>query len=211
MKPNQIISNQLLQAYNPCPGFTRYCSCMRWNPREGHVPRGFCGAIGKLSDVKLVLVCAEPGNPHISENHEADGTANGIFESVCEYVWSCFSTGKDLYHRNIKKILDLCFPKQTFDDQMTKTWITDSVLCSAKTECGSIPIETIEECTKRFLKKQISLFPNANIVALGDKADKRLKKAGIEKDYKAFAAAPPGCNRKEAIDSWEVIANYIKK
>lgn len=211
MKPNQIINSQLLQAYNPCPGFTENCSRMRWNPQEGHVPRGFCGATGELSDVKLILVCAEPGDPHISENHEADGTANGIFESVYQYSWSSLSKGKDLFHINMRKILDFCFPGQILDDQMTKTWITDSVLCSAEIEGGGIPTEAVEECTKRFLKKQISLFPNAIIVALGKKAGNRLRKAGIEKYYKAFAAAPPGCNYKGAKESWKMIANYIKK
>lgn len=209
MKPNQIISNQLLQAYNPCPGFTKNCSCMKWSPRDGHVPRGFCGAIGELSDVKLILVCAEPGDPHKSENHDADGTANGIFESVCKYVWLCFESKEDIFHRNIRKILDFCFPGKIFDDQMTKTWITDSVLCSASIECGSIPNET--ECTKRFLEKQIKLFPNAIVVALGYKAAKRLKKAGIENIITAVAAAPPGSNRKNAEESWKRIANHIKK
>jgi hypothetical protein len=46
---------------------------------------------------------------------------------------------------------------------------------------------------------------------LGNKADKRLKKARIGKYYKAFAAAPPGCNYRGALESWKVIANYIKK
>jgi hypothetical protein len=40
---------------------------MRWLPGTGHVPRGFFGATGEVSEVELVLVTPEPGDPHGEE------------------------------------------------------------------------------------------------------------------------------------------------
>jgi hypothetical protein len=213
MKPNKELCNQLLQAYKPCPGFKTKCACMKWNPKQGHVPRGFCGAIGELSDVKLILVCAEPGDPHKIEKYVSESNTDDIFKSVSEYVWNCFLEPRDLFHKNIRKILNYCFPEQSFKNQMTKTWITDSVLCSAKGEGGHIPVEVEKECIKRFLIKQKSLFPNASIVTLGNKAKDRLKRVGMEIDFRTYAAAPPGYNlyKNKAEESWKKIPEYIKK
>jgi len=64
MEPNPRIIELLLTAYEPCPSFSSACKSMRWVPERGHIPRGFCGATGDLDEVDLVLVCAEPGDPH---------------------------------------------------------------------------------------------------------------------------------------------------
>ena len=40
---------------------------MQWQPESGHVPRGFCGETGKPSDVRLVLMVAEPGDSQTNE------------------------------------------------------------------------------------------------------------------------------------------------
>jgi hypothetical protein len=60
---------RLRDAFAPCPAVGRQCRDARWSPREGHVPRGFLGAIGQLSEVELVLVVAEPGDPLAGEDH----------------------------------------------------------------------------------------------------------------------------------------------
>jgi hypothetical protein len=107
---------------------------MRWAPDEGHVPRGFCGAGGTLEEVRLVLVVAEPGDPHAGERHGANPAAEGRLDSAYAYAYECFKSGKDLFHRNVRLILNLCWPDIDFDEQMRRTWITESVLCSARTE-----------------------------------------------------------------------------
>jgi hypothetical protein len=66
---------------------------MRWAPEEGHVPRGFCGATGSPEDVRLVVVSAEPGDPHESEAH----SKTAPLDSVNEYAYRCFRDGKDLF------------------------------------------------------------------------------------------------------------------
>jgi len=47
------------------------------------------------------------------------------------------------------------------------------------------------------------------VVALGRKAALRLRNAGVEQFIVAAAAAPPGCNRKEACESWGVVARAV--
>lgn len=92
----QPLLDVLLPAYAPCSGFKATCRAMRWVPHQGHVPRGFCGAAGRLDEVRLVLVCAEPGDPHDGESHAADGTAEGQLRSAYGYAWRSFENGKDL-------------------------------------------------------------------------------------------------------------------
>ena len=66
---NPKIEGVILKAYGPCPALAGACSEMQWDPARGHVPREFCGATGDLDEVKLVIVCAEPGDPHFRFPH----------------------------------------------------------------------------------------------------------------------------------------------
>lgn len=182
------------------------CRAMRWDPAAGHVPRGFCGATGELGDVRLVLVVAEPGDPHEGESHPAEPAA--ALESTFQYSYRCLQTGKDLYHRNIRRILDMCFPGMSFDEQMRRTWKTESVLCSAAKEGGAVPRVVEQACRTRFLERQLELFANAIVAALGAKAAKRLRGRTF---VPAFAAAPPGCNFKGARESWEQVAEAVRR
>lgn len=84
------------------------------------MPRGFCGATGELDKVKLVLVCAEPGDPHPHESHDKTSVVD-IFDSAYKYAYSCFENSKDVFHRNVRRILDLCFPASKFEEQIRLT------------------------------------------------------------------------------------------
>jgi hypothetical protein len=179
---------------------------MRWNPKAGHVPRGFSGATGALEEVRLVLITAEPGDPHDTESHPSD--PESALTSAYNYAYVCLSDGKDLFHRNIRHIMQLCWPNKSFAEHMRLTWMTESVLCSAEKEAGSVPARIAAVCRKHYLKKQLALFPNALIVTLGLKAANRL--AGRQ-FIAAGAAAPPGCNRKEVRESWNEVAREIQR
>ncbi|MGF6239768.1 hypothetical protein P3T42_001500 [Paraburkholderia sp. GAS38] len=213
MMPNRDVRQILLPAYQPC------ASCVegdcrnraRWDPPAGHVPRGFCGATGAVDEVRLILVCAEPGDPHSGESHTGDATASGLLDSACEYAWYGFSSGKDLFHRNVRKILDLCWPDADFETQMRRTWITDSVLCSAQKEGGRVSIKVERECARRFLAPQVRLFDKAVVAALGKKAERRLKIAGIEGFISAGSVAPPGCNHVGVYESWLRLAKLVRE
>jgi hypothetical protein len=202
------IAQLLLPAYAPCAGFSGSCkTIMRWAPERGHVPRGFCGCSDDPSKVRLVLVVAEPGDPHVDEAHSVS-PASAVIVSAYDYAYRYFRDGKDQFHRNIRRILDLCFPDISFDQQMAVTWITESVLCSAAVEGGHVPEQAVRECRLRYLEPQLRLFPNAVVVALGGKARSRLR--GVPGVIPAVAAAPPGCNGKGAEESWRAAAAIVR-
>lgn len=205
---NIQLRDVLIPAYGPCPAFEGSCREMRWAPGEGHVPRGFFGATGSLEEVKLVLVVAEPGDPHPGESHGADPTPDGKLQSAYRYAYECCKSGRDLYHRNIRLILDLCWPGIDFDRQMRRTWITESLLCSALAEGSPVPLRVTKECRSRYLDAQLALFSAATVVALGQKAQRRLN--GRVDVLNAVAAAPPGCNRAGARESWEAVARIFR-
>ena len=200
----KALTDILASAYNPCVEFGGNCAEMRWDPNSGHVPRGFLSAAASPEDVELVLVFAEPGDPHERESHTG-------LESAVAYAHTCFGNGKDLFHRNVRKILNLCWPELKFDQQLKKVWLTESVLCSAKLEGGTISSRASRACGGRYLLPQLECFPNALVVALGSKAQGRLRALGFNSFLPAFAAAPPGCNRREALSTWEQIPLALKR
>ena len=105
--------------------------------------------------------------------------------------------------------MSLCWPDASFEQHMRRVWITDSVLCSAEVEGGSVPRPAAVECRSRYLEAQLNLFPNATVAALGRKACRRL--AGRRGVLQAFAVAPPGCNFRGARPSWEAIARSVRE
>lgn len=208
MEPHPQLVSLLLQAYAPCPAFSQACQSMTWDPARGHVPRGFCGATGQLEEVELVLVCAEPGDPQDDESHAPDGSAFEHLRSAYVYAYDCFKNGKDLFHKNIRRILDSCFPGLSFDYQLRRVWITESVLCSASQEGGPVPVRVGRECRARYLDGQLALFPRATVVALGKKAADRL--AGTPGLIQVDAAAPPRGGTNAARESWKIIAERVQ-
>ena len=204
MKPSASLITILSPAYGPCPEFAHACKEMRWNPVAGHVPRGFLGACGELSEVELVLVFAEPGDPHEGEQHSG-------LTSAYDYAALAFRTGKDQFHRNVRYILDSCWPSLTFDQQLRKVWMTESVLCSAMTEGGRVGRAASKACGLRYLSTQLALFPQALVVALGGKARRRLYALGFNDFLPVWAVAPPGCNHPKASESWKAIPIEIQR
>lgn len=89
--------------------------------------------------------------------------------------------------------------------------MTESVLCSATKEGGSVSAAAARECGKRYLAAQLELLPHALIVALGRKAENRLRDIGFTNFLYAFAVAPPGCNFSGARESWERIPIEIRR
>ena len=61
---NSSLRKILSPGYEPCTGFSGPCTSMRWSPSSGHVPRGFFGALGDLSEVRLVMVLLKTGSDH---------------------------------------------------------------------------------------------------------------------------------------------------
>ena len=198
-------------AYQPCSGFTSTCRGMRWDPSGGHVPRGICGADGEPSEVRLIIVTAEPGDPYVGENHQGDGTPYGRLAASIEHTRRCYVEGTDLFQRNVRLIISLVYPGLGFDEQLRRTWLTDSVLCSAGIESGKVPKECEAACARRFLLPQLALFPKAAVIALGGKARTRMEAAGVRGFFHAYSAAPPGCNYSNARPTWEAAARSARE
>jgi hypothetical protein len=177
---------------------------MRFLPGAGHVPRGYLGATGSLDEIELVLVFAEPGDPQPNEQHTG-------FASAYAYAMDGFTKGIDQFHRNVKWILAQCWPDLSFRDQLRRVWLTESVLCSAPIESGSVPVRCEQECVRRYLVPQLDLLDGRVIAALGSKAARRMQQAGVSGFISARAAAPPGANKPGARESWMAIADAVKR
>lgn len=201
MKPCPELLKVIEPAYAPCVHFGGACSSLRWDPDKGHIPRGFLGATSGLAAVKLVLVFAEPGDPHIEQEES--------YASTYEYSLQCMRGGKDQFHRNVRLILDLCFPDESIEAQMEKTWMTESLLCSAPKESGAVAASAWRACTSSYLKPQLELLSHAVVAALGSKASSRISSIGVP-FIAAAAAAPPGCNFKGSRESWQRVADAVR-
>jgi hypothetical protein len=139
MTLSTALADILSPACDQCSEFAATCSAMCWEPKSGHVPRGFAGATGEPSEVELVLVVAEPGNPSDRETHTG-------LASAYDYANQAFEGGRHQFHRNILLILDMCWPEIPFDQKMRRVWITESVLCFASTEGGRISASVSRAC-----------------------------------------------------------------
>jgi len=203
--PNAQIVSALLQAYQPCPNFG-ICREAQWRPELGHIPRGFLGATGELSEVEVVMVFSEPGHPHDQEQYNSDHAPHELLSGCVNHAYSCFRDGKDQFHRNARWFIDQLFPDLEFDQQLKKIWLTEGRLCSISNEIGSTTDRT---CASAFLAPQLDLFPNATVVAFGRKAQRYLR--GLNVDcIDAYALAPPGANHRPARPSWEGAIDQIK-
>ena len=204
-RPNAALIDVLQDAYAPCCNFG-VCREARWHPSEGHIPRGFLGATGDLSDVELIMLFAEPGKPHTEERYDANASPAALLDASVEHTYKCFSTGTDRCHQNATWFLQQLYPALSFDEQLQHVWMTEGRLCSIANEIGRTRDRT---CAKHYLARQIDLLPNAMTVAFGGKAHHYMQ--GVNARWiKAFALSPLGANQKRAKPSWTEAIAQIK-
>ncbi len=203
--PNDALLSVLLDAYRPCPNFG-VCREAVWDPEEGHVPRGYLGATGKLKSIEVIMVFAEPGHAHGVEHYDPSLPPKEVALQTVDYTYSCFRYGKDLFHRNTRWFMDQLWPDLSFDRQLEKVWMTESRLCSITDEIG--PFRD-RHCAATYLAKQIALMPSASVVAFGGKPQKNIRKV-VPSMICAFALSPPGANQKRARPSWEAAISEVR-
>ena len=206
--PAREIIEILQAAYEPCPAFKGACNGIAtWNPGAGHVPRGFIGALGATDEVKVVILVAEPGDPHLAESYEGQDRLG----QTCRNTFRVLNEGTDLYHRNLRYLLDSLFPGLKLRDQLRQVWITETYLCSAPEEAGRVPSSAENECVSRYLARQLEVFRGLPVIALGTKAYARANRIpGVRNVRKAYSVAPPGCNRRTARPSWDDAATWAR-
>ena len=152
------------------------------------------------------MVFSESGHPHAQERYNTKSTPEQLLNESLSYVYECFASGTDAFHRNARWFIDQLYPNQSFDQQLRRVWLTEGRLCSIAKEIGSTTDRT---CSSSYLVHQISALPNAVVVAFGRKAQHYLK--GLKVDFiKAYALSPPGANHKPAKPSWEAAIAKIK-
>jgi hypothetical protein len=193
------IAEILVPAYDPCGGFAGTCRDMRWEPDRGHVPRGFLGATGTLDEVELVLLFDAPGRPGTGERHTG-------LASTYRYAMSGFRDGASEFHRNVRTLLDLCWPDEPFERQLRRVWMTQSLLCSPRQRDEASTAAASVECARRYLVPQAKLFSSCVVATLGALAARRAKAAGLVGTIAAVSPAPPASQRAGARESWERIA-----
>ena len=110
----------------------------------------------------------------------------------------------------MKELLDIFWPGTGLERQLRKTWYTNAVLCSAGSIGGTIEREVEDICGNEYLRKQIDLFTSAYVVALGWKAEKRMRRIGIRYDRTAFHPSFRGSN-EERQNNWEDCAVAFKE
>lgn len=206
---HQLVS--LLSATDRCSALNGPCKCMKWDPHVGHIPRGYTGCSRRVSDVKLVICLAEPGNPKQGDSDSGRKRKGELVNEIATEIAETIKGGNSPFHRNLASILEMCWLSSNAAEWFRRTWITEAVLCSAHSPGGYIPASSRDACAEKYLKAQIRLFPNAFWIALGRKADERLRRAGRVPDATARAAGMPLGNRKKAEKSWENAARAFHK
>jgi hypothetical protein len=150
----------LIPSAAPCFHFKGSChgKC-KWDPDNGFIPRGFGGGRDpKL--IKLILITSEPGNP--ADGEQYTGSASQMIEAHVAFFEQLMMSdslrreGRAApFHRNLRRILDLCWPDLELEDQLQATWFTNAVLCSAEISGGKIPREVETACISTYLQKEL--------------------------------------------------------
>ena len=175
LEPARALASILRPAYAPCAAFHGVCKGIaRWDPKGGHVPRGFIGALGQIEEIEVIILVAEPGDPYSRETYSS---SQEWLNQVCKHTFLQLLNGTDKYHRRLRELLGHLFPNESLESQLKKVWITETYLCSAPRESGSVPATSENECASRYLVQQLEMFDGRPIVALGNKAYDRVKRA----------------------------------
>lgn len=205
--PNDELLAVMREAYQ-CRHFGS-CKQAKFDPRSGHVPRGFLGATGELENVEAIFVLAEPGHPHPDEAYSDGGTPDQLLSEAVGHTYRSYRDGADLFHRNMRWVMDQLWPG-SFDEKLRRVWITEGRLCSIDQEIGAFNDKL---CAPTYLSRQLALMPAAAIVLFGGKAQQRV--AGLRGldgrvVVDARALAPPGANQKASKPSWQAAIEAIQ-
>jgi hypothetical protein len=200
-------------ALAPCPHFADVCAgYARWEPARGYVPRGYLGATGRAGEVRLVLASAEPSEPDEGDAYE--GTPRRMLEAAAAHSLAAFEKGPRRhsapapFHRNLRKILDFCWPGEPLEEQLGKTWIAPAVLCSAPIFGMPIPRAMETTCIHEYIRREIEALGDVFIVALGAKAHARLERGGITAAFVAQHPSARPITKPEA--SWSACGTAFR-
>ncbi|HXY57185.1 MAG TPA: hypothetical protein VEH76_01260 [Methylocystis sp.] len=180
----------------------------------GHRPRHVAGNLSNPSEVKIILLLAEPGsNPFPEELGRSEKT--WIEDITCDGLGNGGNrlrydelAGSD-YERNPRDFLRMVWPNSSPRANMSRCVITNSFWMQAPSSGGPIPAGASREFGVH-LKRFLSVFANAAVVAAGVKAQARCKQAGIFA-MEMYALTPPGSNHQNVRDTWKTTADALRR
>lgn len=218
-----------------------------WDPARGLIPRSFAGALGFPHEVRLVIVLAEPSKPEgrggvVYEPFDPIGTSEERLEKAAWYSYTKLEqatpiTREDIaekrhaqaqwttprrrrilpYHRNLRRLLDLCWDRAPFDEIMRRSWLTASMLCPipscTKADKGRAVESVARRCASAYLVPGLSQLPSFEVVVgMGRDAQKRLEALRVEH----IPAWHPGGSAANAtplkmLENHEAVARAVRR
>ena len=170
----------LKEIYEGCDG--DHCPCgLRFDPKEGLVPRGVAGAKCGCDKVELVVVAINPGRPLDDEPARyakawSDSSASParLINATTDRTKSLYAGEEEKvrgqYHRNLNEYLRRCLGvNDKTEDILDRVYFTELVKCSTdgagvfspKLRCAT------RTCASMWLARELRLFPKKPVVALG--------------------------------------------
>ena len=186
--PHKKLVKILRLAYSPCCGFTGACSSTaKWKPECGHVPRGFVGALGRLKEIKVVILLDKPGQPFWDEEYLGKSKLAKL-KQTSKFTFSAIEHEASPFQKRLKYLLNYLFPDipDQLDLQLRKTWITETYLCSIRPSKKDAPPLAKQECVDRYLAPQLELLPRRPVIALGGFAYKQAQELISDMYLKQF-------------------------
>lgn len=182
--------------------------------RSGNRPRHVAGNLKEPSAVRVILLLAEPGSSPGAEELNRD-EATWLDDITCDglghggFRLRYDGGARSLYEVNPREFIKLIWPAEPDADRMKKVIITNSFWMQALASGGSISAPAVKEFCGH-LKKFISVFPNAVVVAAGRKASDRCLKGGISAIHMG-ALTPPGCYQYAVRTSWQHAVERVRQ
>jgi hypothetical protein len=212
------LSKIMSSLYPRCQYFDTRCKAKvkEWNNDESSFAQGYCGGFGSVENIELIFVLAEPATTDkVDKNYrdaikipDPDYMVNVITNDVASVIEN--ADGKK-FHGNMRAILKGIYPDDTWTAIFRKVWITEAVLCQAKINGAQIPRDCEMTCAEKYLTRQIDVIRagrnSAKVIALGDKAYRRLGLIQVEHD--AHAPHPSCPPRYEPKQKWEELINKL--
>jgi len=193
-----------------CKQFCETCQAkgIRFAPACGHIPRGYAGGnAADLSEVRLVIVTAEPGEPKPGKE-EHGGAPEELFQQAIGLFDRLWMEQRGRFYPNLKRLLDRCWPGLPHEERMRRTWFTNAVLCSAVRTTGPVAREVEETCGREYFVRQMNILPDAFVIALGGKANTRAKR--LLKHREVMKADHPS-RRGSPLPSYDVAAEAFHR
>lgn len=185
------VSSLLLPLYEGC--HDDKCPCeMTYAPKRGLVPRGMAGATKDVNEVRVIVVGKNPASPTKEERHKYGKIAEkqpgsqrqragAMLDAASQCVEELYLHPKGgkrlLYQARLMRFLKEALELTTDQEVLEQVYFTELLKCTDEENVSPdlfdrAHLGKTEKCVKRWLSKELELFPRAEaVVALGHEAE----------------------------------------